>query len=104
MGRFLIGLILLLTLLNPDLSVTGQRPAQQDDLDARVEAILAQLSVEERVGQLFMVSFVGQNATPADAISELIRDYKIGGVVSIEINNNNAEDTVAQVATLTNQL
>jgi beta-N-acetylhexosaminidase len=82
-------------------------PEQSSDLDARIDALLDQMSVEERVGQLFMVNFVGQNATPADAISELILDYKIGGVFLMETANNidnSAEDTPAQVARLVNQL
>jgi beta-N-acetylhexosaminidase len=88
-------------------TATPARPKVEPDLDAQIEAILAELSVEERVGQLFIVSFVGQFAGPEDAISALIRDYKIGGVVLLDVNNNidnEAEDTVAQVANLTNQL
>lgn len=82
-------------------------PTTQADLDARIDAILEQMSVEERVGQVFMVNFVGQNASPADAIAELILDYKVGAVVLMEVNNNIAndvEDTPGQVAELVNEL
>jgi beta-N-acetylhexosaminidase len=78
-----------------------------DDADERVDAILEEMSIQERVGQLFIVSFVGQYASPSDAISELIQDYKIGGVYLSENNNNidnYAEDTRTQVTDLVNQL
>jgi beta-N-acetylhexosaminidase len=114
-NRFLIYLLTLTILFSGLGAVTTQgqsatptsAPPAQADLDAQVEAILEQLSVEERVGQLFMVSMVGQNAYPADAISQLILEYKIGGVYLKEANNNvsnTSDDTPAQVANLTNQL
>ena len=112
--RLFTWLILLTTLLgHPGLTTTSialtatPSPSPQDDLETQVQTILDQLSIEERVGQLFMVTFVGQNAYPEDAIAKLIRDYKIGGVVMLELNNNvdnDAENTPAQVAHLSNQL
>ena len=109
-----ICLIAVLFLLNPLLSTAGhangrlpQTSDTADDIDERVDAILEEMSIQERIGQLFIVNFVGQNAAPSDAISELIHDYKIGGVFLSEINNNidnNTEDTRAQVADLVNQL
>lgn len=108
---FLISIAVLLGSVNAQTSssqaVIAPELAEQAALEARIDAIMDQLSVEEKVGQLFLVSFVGQNATPADAIAELILEYKIGGVVLMEVNNNidnDAEDTPAQVANLTNQL
>jgi hypothetical protein len=51
-------------------------PTAPANLEARVATILNALTVEERVGQLFMVNFVGQNAAPADAIAQLILTTK----------------------------
>jgi beta-N-acetylhexosaminidase len=107
-------LILAGMLFGPQLASAGgssaelySAPVPQEDIEARIEAILDQLSVAERVGQLIIVNFVGQTATPADAISQLILEYKVGGVVLLEGNNNidnSAEDTPGQVANLANQL
>jgi beta-N-acetylhexosaminidase len=111
--RFLAWLMLLAMLCaQPGLTVASSWAENspvviQDDLEARVEAIFDQLSVKERVGQLFMVSFVGLSAEPEDDISELIHDYKVGSVIYLELNgnvDNKAPDTPAQVAALSNQL
>ncbi|MFQ6058699.1 MAG: glycoside hydrolase family 3 N-terminal domain-containing protein [Anaerolineae bacterium] len=64
------------------------------------------MSVEEKVGQLFMTTFVGHDIGPDSDIAELITEYKIGGVVLLASNGNftNEGDTLLQVATLTNGL
>ncbi len=66
-------------------------PPSQDDLDAQVEAILEQMSIEERVGQLFVVTYFGSEITPGSEIARLITDYHIGGVVIQPVNNNLVE-------------
>ncbi|NIT62038.1 MAG: hypothetical protein GWN00_39340, partial [Aliifodinibius sp.] len=48
--------------------------------DAQVEAIFNQLSPNERVGQLFIVTFDGINTSETSDIARLIRDYRVGGV------------------------
>jgi len=65
------------------------------------------MTPQEKVGQLFMVAFVGQDASPDSDIGRLITEYKIGGVVLLASNSNffnAASDTPHQVATLTNAL
>ena len=87
--------------------VTVPLSAQEPDEDARIEEIIESLTVEERVGQLFMIDFVGAYTSDSDAFVELIRDYKVGGLVLTWPNNNilnDAENTPLQVATLTNRL
>ncbi|MFQ5616415.1 MAG: glycoside hydrolase family 3 protein, partial [Anaerolineales bacterium] len=71
-----------------------------------VAETLAQMTVEERVGQLFVVPFVGADVGDNSNIAELIVEYKIGGVVLLAANQNftNDETTPRQVAALTNQL
>ncbi|PZD76469.1 glycoside hydrolase family 3 N-terminal domain-containing protein [Mesonia sp. K7] len=47
-----------------------------------VDSVYNQMSVEERVGQLFMVDiFSSQGKPAADKIKELIKNYHIGGVI-----------------------
>lgn len=56
-------------------------PLAQSDPAARAAALLQRLSPEERVGQLFMVTFSGASAPPESQIYDLINNYHIGGVV-----------------------
>jgi beta-N-acetylhexosaminidase len=73
---------------------------------AEAQAILATMSVEERVGQLFLVTFKGDAVLPESAITELITGYYVGGVVLLAENDNitNQENGALQVANLNNQL
>lgn len=43
-----------------------------------VEALLAKMTLEEKVGQLMMVGFAGKEVDPA--ITDLVRGYRVGGV------------------------
>ncbi|NDJ35913.1 MAG: hypothetical protein GYB64_14750 [Chloroflexi bacterium] len=56
--------------------------------EADVEAVLEQMTPEERVGQLFLVTFYGSDTTETSEIGRLISDYHVGGVVLLEENNN----------------
>jgi beta-N-acetylhexosaminidase len=81
--------------------------AQEDQVfEPAVEEIFSRLTPEQRVGQLFMVSFQGDEVGSGSDIAELIQDYYIGGVVLSADKQNfvNGPDTPAQVLTLTNAL
>jgi beta-N-acetylhexosaminidase len=77
-------------------------------LDAQVESILASMSPSDRVGQLFVVTFVSNDTSYNSDIAHLILDYRIGGVVlspsNMNFGNGKGIATPHQVATLTNQL
>ena len=60
------------------------------------------MSVQERVGQLFLVTFEGDSAELDSNIADLILNYQIGGVVLSAENDNIIDAT--QVAELTAQL
>jgi len=64
------------------------------------------MSVADKVGQLFLVTFVGSDVTPGSAIAELVQTYRIGGVVLLASNRNftNGPDTPTQIAQLTHDL
>ncbi|MEJ2734296.1 MAG: glycoside hydrolase family 3 N-terminal domain-containing protein [Anaerolineae bacterium] len=95
---------LLLTLLVPLPVLHAQESAHGPE--AQVEALLAAMSAEERVGQLFLVAFVGNDARPGSEIAALIRQEHVGGVVLLAANSNflNGPDTPRQVAELANGL
>ncbi len=81
----------------------GQSP---DFLHDDIEQIFEQMSVEERVGQVFLVTFLGPTVSPQ--AKELIRDYKAGNFYLdvANLNFSNFDETLAteQVAELTNTL
>ncbi|MCK4451837.1 MAG: hypothetical protein KAX26_14735, partial [Anaerolineae bacterium] len=79
--------------------------AQQDESDF-IQGLMDGMSVEEKVGQLFLVTFAGSDPGLGSDVAELIRDYRVGGVVLLTDNGNftNAEDAPLQVANLTNGL
>ncbi len=66
----------------------GALAYQGDTPDARAAALLAGLTPEERVGQLFLVSFEGTDTGRESQIYDLIVNQHIGGVV-LEAGNNN---------------
>lgn len=71
-----------------------------------VAEIMADMSVEEKVGQLFLVPFVGTNANPDSEIWQLIIEYKVGGVVLLAANSNfeNNSSAPRQITELNNTL
>jgi beta-N-acetylhexosaminidase len=102
-GRFaLLARVLLLALLLPP----GVVRAQASPSGTQVENLLAAMTVEERVGQLFLVAFVGNDASPGSDVAQLIREDHVGGVVLLASNANfyNDATTPRQVADLANAL
>lgn len=97
--------ICVVALFLPGAGSAAQSPENQPD-PAVVDAIFNALSPAERVGQLFMVSFFGNDVGPESEIAELIQVYRVGGVVISTQNRNfvNNNDTPQQVLNLTNGL
>ncbi len=62
--------------------------SQDIDLNGQAEALFQSLSVDERIGQLFLVTFEGDRAPIDSAIADLILNYHIGGVALLSGNNN----------------
>lgn len=77
-------------------------------LAAQVDALLAQMSVADRVGQLFIIGFEGGSTGLESDVAELVYGYRVGGVVLSPRNNNfvneRGVDTPSQVAALANRL
>ncbi len=74
--------------------------------DDRVEAILEKMTPEERVGQLFVVTFHGSDFSTESPIGKLIREFRVGGVIISAQNRNftNGPNTPAEVLSLTRGL
>ena len=82
-------------------------PGPDEILEARIDDLIAGMSVADRVGQLFVVTFQGNDIGPRSDVAELIEEYRIGGVVISPRNrnfNNYSGTTPEDVARLTNQL
>jgi len=95
---------LLLSQLICPASLHAQDP--DSDLAGRAQALLAQMTVEQKVGQLFLVTFVGNDASAGSDVAKLIRQDYVGGVALLASNSNfhNSADTPRQVAELSNAL
>ncbi len=80
--------------------------AQDDPSDAAVLAMLQSMNAEERVGQLFLVTFNGTDAGADSQINNLIVNHHIGGVVLSAANDNfaAAPQTVAEAHRLIGDL
>ena len=67
-----------------------------------VDPILNSMTPEERVGQLFLVTFTGTDVSLNSQIYELIIRHHVGGVVLLKQNDNfaSAPETVLQAHTL----
>ncbi len=76
------------------------------EIDALSQEILARMTPAQRVGQLFLVTFVGSDVGPNSDIARLIRDWQVGGVVLTPLNDNfrNENGTAEVVTRLTNDL
>lgn len=76
--------------------------AQAPVLPRDIAVVLNSMTPEERVGQLFLVSFTGTDVGPDSQIYDLIVHHHIGGVVLLAQNDNfsSATDTLAQTHAL----
>lgn len=99
----LIRIIILFAFLLSLVPVTAQ--AQTPTPPAGVRIVLNAMSPEEKVGQLFLVSFNGTDTTAASQIHDLITRYHVGGVVLTAANDNfSGTDTLAQTHRLIDDL
>lgn len=94
------------------LSGSGVMQARADGLNQSVlpgslaQAMLAQLTPEQRIGQLFLVTFTGTNTDQKSQIFDLIANHFIGGVTLLASNDNfvDAPNTVISAYQLIAQL
>ncbi len=80
----------------------------QQATNEHLAAVFAAMSPADRVGQLFVITFEGNQISRNSDIVDLIYEERIGGVilspVKYNFTNTKGEDTPALVARLTNQL
>lgn len=103
---FLMIVPLLMNLALPASSVSAANIQQGKSASEKAYELLQKLSPEERVGQLFIVSFNGTDVSQTSQIYDLVLNKHIGGVVLEQASNNftGPEDTLTAAQTLTNSL
>jgi len=86
--------------------VTAPVQAQTPAPDPKITSILNAMTPEERVGQLFLVTFNGTDTSEISQIYNLVTQYHIGGVVLLAGNDNfaAAPDTAVQAQLLINNI
>jgi beta-N-acetylhexosaminidase len=78
----------------------------QEDPDKFVAKILAQMTPDVKVGQLFVITFPGTDTSASSDVSDLVLNYHVGGVMLATAGGNmvNSVDAPTQVAALTASL
>ncbi|MFN3492338.1 MAG: glycoside hydrolase family 3 N-terminal domain-containing protein, partial [Anaerolineales bacterium] len=98
-----IRIILLLTFLL--CLIPNLASAQTPTPPAAVRVLLNNMTPEEKVGQLFLVSFNGADSTEASQVYSLITKYHVGGVTLSAGNDNfTNQDTLIQAHALIKNL
>ena len=82
--RFLLLTTIVVSILAPVSGAFAQTPVPA----TKVQAVLASMTPEERVGQLFLVTFRGTDTSSQSQIYDLIVNHHVGGVVLLADNNN----------------
>jgi len=100
-----IALIYLFMLVQP-IVASASVDNQTATPDVRVDNLLKHMSPEEKIGQLFLVTFYGSSIPPESQIHNLIEKYHIGGVVLKADNDNftSGDDALEHTASLINKL
>ena len=87
--------------------VTAQTPVPPPlPFAAKAQSVLRGMSPNARVGQLFGISYMGNDAAVLTDLNELLINYRVGGIQLRAANQNftNTPDVLRQVAELTNRL
>ncbi len=103
--RFFLTVLTLITMIPPYSGLAA--PFEQDGGDLRrAQELLDRMTPEERVGQLFVVTFPETRVGPDTEIFDLIYNYYIGGVILLDENNNfpASEDPLTDTWSLINQI
>jgi beta-N-acetylhexosaminidase len=98
-------LALLLAIGAPVLRTSASTDAQDGTIQRQVQQIMKNMTPEEKVGQLFLITFKGRQVDSKSQIYSLIASGHIGGVVLRSANDNFTSDqTVTNAYQLVSQL
>jgi beta-N-acetylhexosaminidase len=71
---------------------TGQDQAEEE---AWLDATLARMTIADKVGQLFLVTFNGNDVTSGSDVAHLVQFLRVGGVIISPRNENLSNETSA---------
>lgn len=86
--RYILRWLTLLTILASLFGPIAGAQAQTQPPPPQVRALLESMSPEERVGQLFLVTFNGTDTNEESQIYDLIANQHVGGVILLTENDN----------------
>ncbi len=105
MKRILVGMVLFIVLAG-SIGISASVQAQTPTPPPNIDSILSSMTPEERVGQLFLVTFTGTDTGDKSQVYDLITHHHVGGVVLLASNDNfvAAPRTVPEVHALISRL
>lgn len=106
MTRRVILLVVAVALLFSGAAPPAARAGRSASLDAQVADLMADMTPDEIVGQLFLVTFAGSDVSPGSDVANLVLDYHVGGVLLRASNDNITDEAAApaQVQAMANSL
>ncbi|MFC2028610.1 glycoside hydrolase family 3 N-terminal domain-containing protein, partial [Chloroflexota bacterium] len=93
-SRYITVIIVILIIISvsfPTLNGLAALEGQPFYPDQRIESLLDQMTPEEKVGQLFLVTFNGSILDDSTQIYDLVVEHNVGGVVLLKGNDNFTE-------------
>lgn len=105
-GRHFLQLALVVISIVSLLGPVPAALAQPESPLTKAQALLATMTAEERVGQLFLVTFRGTNTGPESQIYDLVAKHHVGGVILLAANDNflGSPDTITAAHQMIEQL
>ena len=99
-------IFLALTIMGSSVGFAAPAHAQTPTPPPGIDFVLNSMTPEERVGQLFLVTFTGLDTGDQSAIYNLIVNHHVGGVILRASNDNfaAAPDTIPELFALTTRL
>jgi beta-N-acetylhexosaminidase len=86
--RWFCWIALLAVLLQPLRSAQASPDSQTSDANQKAKSVLSRMTPDEKVGQLFLVTFKNRDISPNSQIYDLIVNHHIGGVMLSAANDN----------------
>lgn len=104
--KLFLVLSILLLILSSTGSVLANSQNAQNTYTQKAQQLLDKMTPEEKVGQLFLITFQGNTVSDELELSNLLQDYQVGGVILSRADDNfsGPEDTVQSASDLITQL
>ncbi len=105
-SQLLLTALLLCALLVSPLTAAAQTVTPPPAYAQSVAALIKEMTVDQKVGQLFLIDFPGIDTSASSDIADLITNYHVGGV-RLKASNQNIGNGITgtrDLADLTNEL